>query len=192
GNLFAIPTYLFLGSALLMIAIGTIRIVVFNVPGNYSAENPNQPQSTLQPLSILLLLRAFAAGAVALTGTEAIATGVPAFQPPEASNAAKTLGVMAALLGVLFIGLTFLAVNFGITHLDLPEKKTVISQIASTIYGDGSIPFFLFQAFTALLLVLAANTSFNAFPRLLAILATDGFIPRQVSFRGDRLSVCVV
>jgi amino acid transporter len=188
GNLFAIPTYLFLGSALLMIAIGTIRIVVFNEHGNYSDEIANQAQSTLQPLSILLLLRAFAAGAVALTGTEAIATGVPAFQPPEAKNASQTLGVMAALLGVLFIGLTFLAVNFGITHLDLPEKKTVISQIASTVYGDGSIPFFLFQAFTALLLVLAANTSFNAFPRLLAILATDGFIPRQFSFRGDRLA----
>ena len=188
GNLFAIPTYLFLGSALLMIAIGTIRIVVFNEHGNYSDEIVNQAQSTLQPLSILLLLRAFAAGAVALTGTEAIATGVPAFQPPEAKNASQTLGVMAALLGVLFIGLTFLAVNFGITHLDLPEKKTVISQIASTVYGDGSIPFFLFQAFTALLLVLAANTSFNAFPRLLAILATDGFIPRQFSFRGDRLA----
>jgi amino acid transporter len=188
GNLFAIPTYLFLGSALLMIVIGTIRIVVFNEHGSYSENLTNQVGETLQPLSILLLLRAFAAGAVALTGTEAIATGVPAFQPPEAKNAAQTLAVMAALLGVLFIGLTFLAVNFGITHIDLPEKKTVISQIAGEIYGDGTIPFFLFQGFTALLLVLAANTSFNAFPRLLAILATDGFIPRQFSFRGDRLA----
>jgi amino acid transporter len=188
GNLFAIPTYLFLGSALLMIVIGTIRIVVFHEHGAYSPDLVNQVGGTLQPLSVILLLRAFAAGAVALTGTEAIATGVPAFQPPEAKNAATTLAVMAALLGVLFIGLTFLAVNFGITHIDLPEKKTVISQIASAIYGDGTIPFFLFQAFTALLLVLAANTSFNAFPRLLAILATDGFIPRQFSFRGDRLA----
>jgi hypothetical protein len=95
---------------------------------------------------------------------------------------------MAALLGVLFIGLTFLAVNFGITHIDLPEKQTVISQIAANVYGAGSIPFFLFQGFTALLLVLAANTSFNAFPRLLAILAIDGHMPRQFSFRGDRLA----
>ncbi|HEY8632971.1 MAG TPA: APC family permease, partial [Candidatus Limnocylindrales bacterium] len=188
GNLFAIPTYLFLGSALLMIAIGTIRIVVFNEHHASAPDLLNQVGGTLQPLSVILLLRAFAAGAVALTGTEAIATGVPAFQPPEAKNAATTLAVMAALLGVLFIGLTFLAVNFGITHIDLPEKKTVISQIASAIYGDGTIPFFLFQGFTALLLVLAANTSFNAFPRLLAILATDGFIPRQFSFRGDRLA----
>ena len=188
GNLFAIPTYLFLGSALLMIAIGSVRIIVFHEHGSYSENLVHQVGETLQPLSVILLLRAFAAGAVALTGTEAIATGVPAFKPPEAQNAATTLAVMAALLGVLFIGLTFLAVNLGITHIDLPEKKTVISQIASAIYGDGTIFFFLFQAFTALLLVLAANTSFNAFPRLLAILATDGFIPRQFSFRGDRLA----
>src|SRR5206468_8108263 len=101
---------------------------------------------------------------------------------------ATTLGVMAGLLGVLFIGMTFLAVNFGITHIDLPEKQTVISQIAARVYGAGSIPFFLFQGFTALLLVLAANTSFNAFPRLLAILAGDGHMPRQFALRGDRLA----
>jgi len=188
GNLFAIPTYLFLGSALLMIAIGTVRIVVFGEGGAYGAQIVNQTGESLQTLSVLLLLRAFAAGAVALTGTEAIATGVPAFQPPEAKNAATTLAAMAALLGVLFIGLTFLAVNFGITHIDLPEKQTVISQIAGRVYGAGSVPFFLFQGFTALLLVLAANTSFNAFPRLLAILAVDGHMPRQFSFRGDRLA----
>jgi amino acid transporter len=188
GNLFAIPTYLFLGSALLMIAIGTVRIVVFGEGSAYSAQIVNQTGESLQTLSVLLLLRAFAAGAVALTGTEAIATGVPAFQPPEAKNAATTLAAMAALLGILFIGLTFLAVNFGITHIDLPEKQTVISQIAGRVYGAGSIPFFLFQGFTALLLVLAANTSFNAFPRLLAILAVDGHMPRQFSFRGDRLA----
>jgi amino acid transporter len=188
GNLFAIPTYLFLGSALLMIAMGTVRIVVFGEHGDYVANLATQTGESLQAVSLLLLLRAFAAGAVALTGTEAIATGVPAFQAPESKNAATTLSVMAALLGVLFIGLTFLAVNFGITHIDDPEKQTVISQIAARVYGAGSVPFFLFQGFTALLLVLAANTSFNAFPRLLAILAIDGHMPRQFSFRGDRLA----
>ena len=188
GNLFAIPTYLFLGSALLMIGIGSVRIVVFGEHGEYGPGLAAQAGESFQSLSVILLLRAFAAGAVALTGTEAIATGVPAFQPPEAKNAATTLAVMAALLGVLFIGLTFLAVNFGITHIDLPEKQTVISQVAGRVYGSGSIPFFLFQGFTALLLVLAANTSFNAFPRLLAILAIDGNMPRQFSFRGDRLA----
>jgi amino acid transporter len=172
-----------------MIAIGTFRIVVLGEHGTYNEDVlARQVGESFQSLTLILLLRAFAAGAVALTGTEAIATGVPAFQPPEAKNASTTLAVMAALLGILFIGLTFLAVNFGISHIELPEQKTVISQIASQVYGNGTIPFFLFQAFTAVLLALAANTSFNAFPRLLAILAVDGHMPRQFSFRGDRLA----
>jgi amino acid transporter len=189
GNIFAIPTYLFVGSAILMIAIGTFRIVVLGERGAYNETVlAQQVGESFQSLTLILLLRAFAAGAVALTGTEAIATGVPAFQPPEAKNASTTLAVMAALLGILFIGLTFLAVNLGISHIELPEQQTVISQIARRIYGNGTIPFFLFQAFTAVLLALAANTSFNAFPRLLAILAVDGHMPRQFSFRGDRLA----
>jgi len=188
GNIFAVPTYLFIGSALLMIAIGAFRILVLGEGGGYAAELAENTAHIAEPLTALLLLRAFAAGAVALTGTEAIATGVPAFKPPEAKNAATTLAFMAALLGVLFIGITFLAVNFGIAHIDVPEKQTVIAQIARRVYGDGTIPFFLFQAFTALLLFLAANTSFNAFPRLLAILATDSHMPRQLALRGDRLA----
>jgi amino acid transporter len=188
GNIFAVPTYLFVGSALLMIAIGTVRIVVGGEHPGFDPQAVEQAGGTLESVSLLLILRAFAGGAVALTGTEAIATGVPAFQPPEAKNAATTLAVMAALLAVLFIGITFLAVNFGITHIDLPEKQTVIAQVAARVYGAGSVPFFLFQAFTALLLFLAANTSFNAFPRLLAILAGDGYMPRQFALRGDRLA----
>jgi amino acid transporter len=192
GNIFAIPTYLFVGSALLMIAMGTYRIVVLGEHGSFSdvavQDALNQTHTTIQDLGIILLLRAFAAGAVALTGTEAIATGVPAFQPPESRNAAATLTAMASLLGILFIGITFLAVNFGVTAIDSPEKQTVISQVARHVYGDATIPFFLFQSFTALLLFLAANTSYNAFPRLLAILAGDGFAPRQFALRGDRLA----
>jgi amino acid transporter len=188
GNIFAIPTYLFIGSALLMIAIGTFRIVVLGDHPGYQEDLVARVHAFPQEITALLLLRAFAAGAVALTGTEAIATGVPAFEPPESKNAATTLAAMAVLLGTLFIGITFLAVNFGITHLEEPEKQTVISQVARTVYGDGSVPFFLFQGFTALLLFLAANTSFNAFPRLLAILAADGHMPRQFALRGDRLA----
>src|SRR3954449_2298813 len=189
GNIFAIPTYLFVGSAILMIAIGTFRIVVLGEHGTYNEDVlARQVGESFQSLTLILLLRAFAAGAVALTGTEAIATGVPAFQPPESKNAAATLTAMASLLGVLFIGITFLAVNFGITAVDFPEKKTVISLVAARVYGDGTIPFLLFQSFTALLLFLAANTSFNAFPRLLAILAGDGYMPRQFALRGDRLA----
>jgi hypothetical protein len=141
---------------------------------------------TAQTVGIVLLLRAFASGAVALTGTEAIATGVPAFKPPEPRNAATTLMVMAGILAVLFIGITFLATNYAVYPIESP-KQTVIAQVARIIYGD-SVAFFAFQAFTALLLFLAANTSFAAFPRLAAVLAEDGFFPRQFSLRGDRLA----
>ncbi len=187
GNIFAAPTYLFLGSALLMIAVGAFRILVLGEGVTYGPTIADQVTDTAQPLVALLVLRAFAAGAVALTGTEAIATGVPAFKPPEPRNAATTLAVMAVLLATLFIGITFLAINFAIVPVEFPEKQTVIAQVARTVYGDG-IPFYLFQAFTAILLFLAANTSFNAFPRLLAILAQDGYMPRQFALRGDRLA----
>ena len=143
-------------------------------------------QDTAENVGFLILLRAFASGAVALTGTEAIATGVPAFQPPESRNAARTLMTMAIILATLFIGITFMAANFHILPIETP-KVTVIAQIANHVYGD-TVLFYLFQAFTALLLFLAANTSFAAFPRLAAVLAEDGFIPRQFAFRGDRLA----
>ncbi len=187
GNIFAVPTYLFLGSALLMIAIGGFRILVLGEHGSYAQQLAAQAGSAPQTVGLLLLLHAFAGGSVALTGTEAIATGVRAFKPPEAKNAAATLLAMAGILGVLFIGITFLAVNFAVVP-DPTSARTVISQVAGRVFGDATVPFFLFQAFTALLLFLAANTSFNAFPRLLAILAEDGFAPRQFSFRGDRLA----
>jgi amino acid transporter len=187
GNIFAIPTYLFLASAFIMIAAGTFRILFQGDTGPPpTAEVVEAMKGTVEGVSILILLRAFASGAVALTGTEAIATGVPAFQPPESRNAARTLMVMAAILGTLFVGITFLATNYHILPIDEP-KQTVISQISRHVYGD-TMGFYLFQAFTALLLFLAANTSYNAFPRLAAVLAEDGFMPRQFAFRGDRLA----
>ena len=188
GNIFAIPTYLFLGSAFLMIGIGTVRILFAGDTGPVpSPEVIAATQQTATDVTILILLRAFASGAVALTGTEAIATGVPAFKPPEARNAARTLMAMASILAILFIGITFLATSFHILPIEEP-RQTVIAQIASHVYGGSSIGFYLFQLFTALLLFLAANTSFAAFPRLAALLAEDGFIPRQFAFRGDRLA----
>jgi amino acid transporter len=187
GNIFAIPTYLFVGSALLMIALGAIRIIVLGEGTPAPSPLPGAPDP-LHAVGLLLILRAFASGSVALTGTEAIANGVPAFKPPEPVNAAKTLTAVAVLLAILFIGITFVADSFGIVPIDEPVKRTVISQVAARVYGDGSLPFYLFQAFTALILFLAANTSYNAFPRLAAILATDGFMPRQFGFKGDRLA----
>ena len=192
GNIFAVPTYLFMFSAFAMIAIGAYRIIVL---GEHHAPPPEVVAATTETagaVSIFLLLRAFASGAVALTGTEAIATGVPAFKPPESRNAATTLLVMAGVLTILFVGITFLATNFAI-YPTVPElfgevqHKTVIAQVAETVFGN-AIPFYLFQAFTALLLFLAANTSFAAFPRLAAVLGEDGFFPRQFSLRGDRLA----
>ena len=153
---------------------------------------PHQPEAVqygAETLTLVLLLRAFASGSVALTGVEAIANGVPAFKPPEARNAANTLVAMAVLLGVIFIGVTLVARAYDIVpSVSLSGGPTVIALVAQTAFGDSTPPYFLFQIATALILFLAANTSFNAFPRLAAILAADGYFPRQFSFRGDRLA----
>jgi len=195
GNLFAIPTYLFVGSALLMVVLGVVRIVFQGAGGPPPNPLPAAPvHDTVATVGVLLLLRAFAAGSVALTGTEAIANGVTAFKPrpSEAHNAAQTLTAMAVLLAVLFVGITFVAHHFGVVAVDDPAtgkvQQTVVAQVASLVYGPDSPGFYLFQVFTALILFLAANTSFNAFPRLAAILAQDGYMPRHFAFRGDRLA----
>ncbi|HEY8868851.1 MAG TPA: APC family permease [Candidatus Limnocylindrales bacterium] len=192
GNIFAVPTYLFLGLAILMIALGLAHIVlgqVVPVPPNPLALPPGDARGVVEPLGLFLLLRAFAGGSVALTGTEAVTNGVPAFKPPEARNAANTLIIVSGLLAFLFVGISIVATKYQvaptITELGGP---TVIAQVAGAIFGAGSPVFYLFQASTALLLFLAANTSFNAFPRLAAILAEDGYMPRQFSYRGDRLA----
>ena len=187
GNIFAVPTYLFVASAFLMIAIGVYRVVVNGE--SHPATDP-LPGTTgiTDAVGVLLIIRAFASGSVALTGTEAIANGVPAFKPPEPKNAATTLTAVAVILAVLFCGVTFVAYSFGVVPPHEGEHRTVIAQVAAIAYGDNSVGFYLFQTFTALILFLAANTSYNAFPRLAAILARDGYMPRQFSFRGDRLA----
>ena len=187
GNIFAVPTYLFVGLALLIVIGGFIRIV----SGTAVALPPQAdavPLGATEQLSIFLLLKAFAGGSVALTGVEAIANGVPAFKKPEAKNAANTMITMAILLGVIFIGITIVAHAFAIVpSTDNSGGPTVVALVAGTIFGASPL-FYLFQISTALILFLAANTSFNAFPRLAAILAEDGYMPRQFSFRGDRLA----
>jgi amino acid transporter len=184
GNIFAVPTYLFVGLALLMVAIGIYRVATGTV-------TPIQEANVFAPpaegLGVFLLLKAFAGGSVALTGVEAIANGVPAFKPPESKNAANTMTAMAVLLGILFVGITVVANAFHI----LPTGaggSSVVALVADATFGKGSPLVVAFAASTALILFLAANTSFNAFPRLAAILATDGFMPRQFAFRGDRLA----
>jgi len=187
GNIFAVPTYLFVSMALVIIASGLVHIVTGTV-------TPLPPQSQAvaagtETLGIVLILRAFASGSVALTGVEAIANGVPAFKPPEAKNAGNTMLAMAVLLGVIFIGVTVIARAYDIVpSVPLSGGPTVIALVAQTAFGSGTALFYIFQVATALILFLAANTSFNAFPRLAAILAEDGYFPRQFSFRGDRLA----
>jgi amino acid transporter len=187
GNIFAVPTYLFVSMALVIVASGLIHIVTGTV-------TPLPPQSQAvamgtETLGIVLILRAFASGSVALTGVEAIANGVPAFKPPEAKNAGNTMLAMAVLLGIIFIGVTIIARAYDIVpSVPLSGGPTVIALVAQTAFGSGTALFYIFQVATALILFLAANTSFNAFPRLAAILAEDGYFPRQFSFRGDRLA----
>jgi amino acid transporter len=185
GLIFASPTYIFVGLALLMIGMGLVRVATGQGPATPLPKDV-VPFGT-EPLGIFLLLRAFAGGSVALTGVEAIANGVPAFKPPESKNAANTMIAMAVLLGVLFIGITVVVDAFGIRPT-LEGGPTVVAIVAASVFGDGTPLFIAFQAATALILFLAVNTSFNAFPRLAAILAEDGFMPRQFSFRGDRLA----
>jgi amino acid transporter len=187
GNIFAVPTYLFVGMALLIIAIDVVAIAGGQVPPGPA--HPEAMELGTETIGLFLLLRAFASGSVALTGTEAIANGVPAFRPPEARNAANTMVVMAVLLAVLFIGITFIADAFRI----VPSEEgsggpTVIALVAQTAFGVGTPAYYVFQVSTALILFLAANTSYNAFPRLGALLAEDGYMPRQFAFRGDRLA----
>jgi len=187
GNIFAVPTYLFVALALGIVAIGLVNIIggtVVPVPPEADAVPFPAP---VELVTVFLLLKAFAGGSVALTGVEAIANGVPAFKPPEAKNAANTMTAMAVLLGILFVGLTVFAVQYGLRPTE-PGGASIVALAARTAYGEGSVLYVLFAISTALILFLAANTSFNAFPRLAAILAEDGYMPRQFSFRGDRLA----
>jgi amino acid transporter len=185
GNIFAVPTYLFVGLALAIVAIGVTQVVTGTVTPVPVPEDA-VPLGT-EVVGVLLLLKAFAGGSVALTGVEAIANGVPAFKPPEARNAANTMSVMAVLLGILFVGLTIVAVNYGLRPTE-EGGASIVAMAASATFGVGSPLVYVFAVSTALILFLAANTSFNAFPRLAAILAEDGYMPRQFAFRGDRLA----
>jgi amino acid transporter len=198
GTVFAIPTYGFVAVVFIMILWGGLRVALGEAPQAESAHFGIQgSHGTTGLLAGVLILRAFSQGCTALTGVEAVSNGVPNFKPPKSINAANTLAIMGGLTIAMFAGITALALS---SHVRITEsatlltgapkgyeQKTVITQVAAAVSGDGSLLFYLVAAFTAAILVLAANTAFNGFPILASILGEDGYLPRQFSRRGDRL-----
>jgi len=186
GALFAGPTYSFVISFLFMLGYGIIHYFIH--PQAMAATNEGLKLAEgyhVGPLTWFLVLGAFSNGCVALTGTEAISNGIPAFKQPESKNAATTLGWMAALLAMMFIGTSIMAYLYKVHP---SENETIISQFARVIFTGGMGWFYyIIQGTTALILILAANTSFADFPRLASLLARDRFLPRQFATRGDKL-----
>ncbi|MBI2910703.1 MAG: APC family permease [Chloroflexi bacterium] len=185
GRVFTAPTYVYVISMLGLLALGIVRVASGSLPA-YEPPPEWVAAHAAEPLALLLVLRAFASGSVALTGTEAVSNGVPAFKPPEVPRAQTTLVAMGALFATIFLGISFLAGQLGLVP-DPWEEVTINSLLARALVGE-SWYYYLVQFSTALLLVLAANTAFNGFPRLGSILARDHYLPRQFSFRGDRLA----
>ena len=188
GRLFSGPTYVYILSLGSLVGIGLIRVFFFDLP----AMAPNADRladltnngTTLGAVSILLILRAFSSGAVALTGIEAISNGVPAFKKPESHNAATTLIAMGTILGGFFFGISVLANHIAPT---VSEDETLLSIMGRYVFGGENVLYFLLQFSTFAILTLAANTAFADFPRVSSIIAADGFLPRQLANRGDRL-----
>jgi amino acid transporter len=181
GRMFAIPTYVFIVSVVVLLVVAVGRALVGRFP---VAPAPLQT-GVAAGVGLFVLLHAFANGCTAMTGVEAISNGIPAFEPPEADNAAKTLLIMAAILLTMFLGISVLSAAL---HVVPYEQETVLSQIARAVFGGRNVAYFVLQAATMLILVLAANTSYADFPRLASILARDGFAPTQFMHRGDRLA----
>ncbi|HZB71535.1 MAG TPA: APC family permease [Acidimicrobiales bacterium] len=194
GRIFAVPTYFFMVNMILLLAVGLVRWAMGDLPtqvleGEGLVEVGSAGAGLLQGASLFVVLHAFASGGAAVTGVEAISDGVPAFRKPEWRNARTTLVVMGVSLGVMFLGLSFLASR---THVGVFEEgvPTVLSQIGEIVYGHGAtgeVLYYCLQAGTMLILVLAANTSFADFPRLASFQAGDSFLPKQLTKRGHRL-----
>ncbi|MGS0561715.1 APC family permease [Microbacterium aurugineum] len=194
---FAIPTYVFIGSVGIMIVTGLIRTFLGDAPVASSHDFSVQAENLGQAAVILLILRAFSSGCSALTGVEAVSNGVPAFRAPKVRNAQSTLVLMGSIAICLFAGLTALALIAGVHYAENPcdligfdcsnPQPSLMAQIAAATFGGGSIAFFIVQAATACVLLLAANTAFNGFPLLGAVLARDGYAPKSLNTRGDRL-----
>ena len=183
GTIFAIPTYFFIAMMFITVIVGLVRYLTGNL-GFVADPPPMEMLHGAQALSLFLILRAFSSGTTALTGVEAISNGIPAFRVPRSRNAGITLIWMSGILGSLLLGITFLAVKIGAIP---SEAETVISQLARTLYDGRNVLYLAVISATTLILIMAANTSFADFPRLSALLANDGFLPRQLAYRGSRL-----
>ena len=197
GRAFAVPTYGFVLIVYLMLAVGFAKVLWGSgVEAESAGYEMRQVAHTGGVFTVFLVLRAFASGCTALTGVEAVSNGVPAFREPKSRNAATTLVLMGAFATTMFAGITALAL---IAHVHIAEdtsaivgfpaggtQRTALSQVGLAVFGDGA-PFYLLQGFTAAILILAANTAFNGFPVLSSLLGRDGFLPRQLAHRGDRL-----
>ncbi len=183
GTLFAIPTYVFVISIFVMVVLGLVRCAT-GCPVAEALPAEHLLATTAAPLSLFVILHAFSSGSTALTGVEAISNGVPAFRRPQARNAATTLGLMGAMAIAMFLGISWLATH--IEGITVSGERSVVAQVAHAVFGGG-VGFYFVQAFTAAILILAANTAYQDFPRLSSILARDGFMPSQFRNRGDRL-----
>jgi len=199
GALFAIPTYLFIASIGIMVGTGVVRSLMGQPMQAESAQWDLVAENTFAGVALAFLLaRAFSAGTTALTGIEAVANGVPSFREPKSKNAATTLLLLGVISMSMFIGLTWLALRTGVKYAEsdsdligLPEgstQKTVIVQVAGAVFNGNTVLVLVISLATALILALAANTAFNGFPVLGSILARDGYLPRQLHTRGDRLA----
>jgi amino acid transporter len=181
GRIFAVPTYFFLGTMFLTLIVGGVRTALGDLPRVADVE---VMRNSTQALTLFLILRAFSSGCTALTGIEAISNGITAFKEPRSHNAAITLVWMSTILITLFLGITLIAHQI---HAMPSETETVISQLGRTVYGRENPLYLMMLVGTALILLMAANTSYADFPRLAALQAGDGFLPRQLTYRGGRL-----
>ena len=186
GMIFSVPTYAFIVAFGSMIGVGVVRLAFgLGEASLLESAQPGEQVEATHSLTLFLILRAFSSGATALTGVEAIANGVTAFKAPAPRNASATMAWMGGILAAFFIGATFLAMRLGVVPV---EGESVISQVGRGVFGGGTPPYYFLQITTALVLVLAANTAFNGFPRLASLLAQDRYLPRRFANISDRLA----
>ena len=183
SKVFGLPTYIFIFSMVILIVVGLFKLVTGNLsPITYTGNI--LPKETMEGIAILFLLKAFSSGCSAMSGIEAISNAVPSFKDPSTKNAKRILFILGGIIIFIFGGISILAINLNVLVV---HGSTVLSQISNAVFGNG-IMYYIIQVFTALILILAANTAFNGLPQLLYILAHDGYVPRQFSSRGTKLS----